>query len=220
MLVLICIMNHFQKVWLCFLGKQEKSRMRPRDYLYPKLSILKQPFSPRAKLVYWIVQTFWARRNNFHALLYLRPWSLDTQTSFPGERYLIKLPSTDSCLIGLILNYNSLIYYSSKIYAPFSDWLKGQLVLTVFGRCEQHTIDSMVYISLETREIGHRSTSFSMRGRLAVIHEWTKKWRSRLSEDEVAEFLTKTARNKCKNVQNISLVDSILLDLHNSLHPT
>ena len=42
---------------------------------------------------------------------------------------------------------------------PFSDWLKGQLVVTVFGRCEQHTIDSMVYISLQTREIDRRSTS-------------------------------------------------------------
>ena len=42
---------------------------------------------------------------------------------------------------------------------PFSDWLKGQLVVTVFGRREQHTIDSMVYISLQTREIDHRSTS-------------------------------------------------------------
>ena len=60
----------------------------------------------------------------------------------------------------------------------------------------------------------------STRGRLAIIHEWTKKWRSRLPEDEVAEFLAKTARNKCKNTQNISLVDNILLDLHNSLHPT
>ena len=78
----------------------------------------------------------------------------------------------------------------------------------------------MVYISLETRETDHRSTSFSTRSWLAVIHEWTKKWRSRLSEDKVAEFLTKTARNKCKNTQNISLVDNILLDLHNSLHPT
>ena len=74
--------------------------------------------------------------------------------------------------------------------------------------------------SLETGEIDHRSTSFSTRGWLAVIHEWTKKWRSWLSKDEVAEFLTKTARNKCKNIQNISLVDNILLDLHNSLHPT
>ena len=161
-----------------------------------------------------MVQTFWARRNNFHALLYLRPWSLDTQTSFPGERYLIKRPSTDSCLIGLILKYNLLIYYSSKIYAPFSDWLKGQLVLTVFGRCEQHAIDSMVYISLETREIDHRSTSFSTRGRLAVIHECTKKWRLRLSEAELAEFLNKTARNKCKNTQNISLVDNICITLY------
>ena len=83
-----------------------------------------------------------------------------------------------------------------------------------------YTVDAMVYISLETREIDYRSTSFSMRRRLAVIHEWTKKWRSRLSEDEVAEFLTKTARNKYKNIHNISLVDNILLDLHNSLHPT
>ena len=74
--------------------------------------------------------------------------------------------------------------------------------------------------SLETGEIDHRSTSFSTRGRLAVIHEWTKKWRPWLSKDEVAEFLTKTARNTCKNTQNISLVDNIFLDLHNSLHPT
>ena len=59
-----------------------------------------------------------------------------------------------------------------------------------------------------------------MRGRLAVIHEWTKKWRSRLSEDEVAEFLTKTARKKCKNTQSMSLVDNTLLDLHNPLPPT
>ena len=89
------------------------------------------------------------------------------------------------------------------------------------------------YISLETRlihgifdwkrgRIGNRPSIklSSTRGRLAIIHEWTKKWRSRLSEDEVAEFLTKTARDKCKNTQNISLVDNILLDLHNSLHPT
>ena len=89
------------------------------------------------------------------------------------------------------------------------------------------------YISLETKLIdgtfdwkrnrmGNRPSIklSSTRGRLAIIHEWTKKWRSQLSEDEVAEFLTKTARDKCKNTQNISLVDNILLDLHNSLHPT
>ena len=89
------------------------------------------------------------------------------------------------------------------------------------------------YISLETRlihgifdwkrgRIGNRPSIklSSTRGRLAIIHEWTKKWRSRLSEDEVAEFLTKTARDKCKNTQNISLVDKVLLDLRNSFHPT
>ena len=31
-----------------------------------------------------------------------------------------------------------------------------------------------------------------------------KKWCSRLSEDEIAEFLPKTERKKCKNTQNIA----------------
>ena len=35
---------------------------------------------------------------------------------------------------------------------------------------------------------------------------YQKRRLSRLSEDEIAEFLTKTER-KCKNTQNISLVD-------------
>ena len=46
---------------------------------------------------------------------------------------------------------------------------------------------------------------------LAVYSQWTKKWRSRPSEDEVAEFQAKTARNKCKNKQNTSLDGSYLL---------
>jgi len=45
----------------------------------------------------------------------------------------------------------------------------------------------------------------------AVYSQWTKKWRSRPSEDEVAEFQAKTARNKCKNKQNISLDGRYLL---------
>ena len=32
-----------------------------------------------------------------------------------------------------------------------------------------------------------------------------KKWRSRLSDDEIAEYLTKTERKKCKYEQNILL---------------
>ena len=105
---------------------------------------------------------------------------------------------------------------------PFLIGLKAKWCLPYLEDASNiyHRFDGIHFIGNKGIEIDYRSTSFSMRGRLAVIHEWTKKWRSRLSEDEVAEFLTKTARNKCKNTQNISLVDNILLDLHNSLHPT
>ena len=80
------------------------------------------------------------------------------------------------------------------------------------------------YIYLETRLIdgildwkrgrmGNRPliNLVSRRSWLAVYSQWTKKWRSRPSEDEVAEFQAKTAQNKCKNKQNISLDGSYLL---------
>ena len=80
------------------------------------------------------------------------------------------------------------------------------------------------YIYLETRLIdgildwkrgrmGNRPliNLVSRRSWLAVYSQWTKKWRSRPSEDEVAEFQDKTAQNKCKNKQNISLDGSYLL---------
>ena len=41
-----------------------------------------------------------------------------------------------------------------------------------------------------------------------------KKWRSRLSDDEIAEYLTKTERKKCKYKQNI-LLDGFYLKKKN-----
>ena len=38
-----------------------------------------------------------------------------------------------------------------------------------------------------------------------------KWWRSRLPEDEITEFLTKTERTKCNNRQNIHLLDGYYL---------
>ena len=50
----------------------------------------------------------------------------------------------------------------------------------------------------------------SRRGRLAVFFfepvNWKKNWRSRLSEDEIAGFLTKIERKKCKNSQYQNLL--------------
>ena len=146
---LICIMNHFKWAWLCFLGKQEKSWMRPHDYLHPRFRILKQPFSLLAKLVY----------NGSNILSSEECFQRSAIFKTMIIRYLIKLPSADPCSAGLILNYNRFIIHPK--HAPFSDWFKGQLVLTIFGRCEQYTIDSMIhfignevdwwYIWLETR---------------------------------------------------------------------
>ena len=55
-------------------------------------------------------------------------------------------------------------------------------------------------------EIDHRSASFpgSFQG-AAQLFIQLKKWRSRLSEDEIAEFLTKTERKESKNTQNMLL---------------
>ena len=70
-------------------------------------------------------------------------------------------------------------------------------------------------------EIDHRSNSLPRAADwLLFTSELKNGVHGHRSEDEVAEFLTKTARDKCKNTQNISLVDNVLLDLHNSFHPT
>ena len=58
------------------------------------------------------------------------------------------------------------------------------------------------YICLETRLI---DGIFAWK-RDCLGNQWSKKWRSRLSEDELAEFL-----KKCKNTQNILLDRSYLL---------
>ena len=151
-------------------------------------------------------------------------------SSVLGARYVIKLPSADSCLMTDFELQPLLLFIQNM--RPFLIGSRAKWCLPYLG--DASNIPSMRwYISWETRLIdgifdwirgcmGNRPSIdlVSTSGRLAIIHERTKKWRSRLSEDEVAEFLTKTARNKCKNTQNISLVDNILLDLHNSLHPT
>ena len=64
-------------------------------------------------------------------------------------------------------------YYSLQILCLFS------LALTTFGRCEQCTIDPMVHLP------GNEA---------AWVNSELKKWRSRLSEDEIAEFLNKPER--------------------------
>ena len=51
--------------------------------------------------------------------------------------------------------------------------------------------------------IDHRSTSL-------FIHEWTKKL-SKLSKNEIAEFLTENGRKKCKNTQKMLLDERYLL---------
>ena len=57
------------------------------------------------------------------------------------------------------------------------------------------------YIGLETRLQGKQAID----QRRTVYQEWIKKWPSRLLEDEIAEFLTKTERKETKNKQNILL---------------
>ena len=114
----------------------------------------------------------------------------------------------------LISNTHSWIivnYYSFKIFQCFrltpitQLLLHNQLALKIYGRCQQYTALShwfdgvftwkqgwlMVYcICLEKRQLGQSEL---------------KKWLSRLSEDEIAEFLTKTEQNKYKYEQNIKL---------------
>ena len=82
--------------------------------------------------------------------------------------------------------------------------LRIQLAPTIFGICEQYTIDSMVY--LIENEVDRRTICLETRlfGPLS---------RSRLSEDEIAEFLTKTGGKKWKNKQNILLDGFYLLFL-------
>ena len=130
---LICIMNHFKWAWLCFLGKQEKSWMRPRDYLHPRLSILKQPFSLLAKLVY----------NGSNILSSEECFQRSSIFKTMIIRYLIKLLQQTPAWKDWFWATTAFIIHPK--HAPFSDWFKGQLVLTIFGRCEQYTIDSMIY---------------------------------------------------------------------------
>ena len=158
---LICIMNHFKWAWLCFLGKQEKSWMRPRDYLHPRFSILKQPFSLLAKLVY----------NGSNILSSEECFQRSAIFKTMIFRYLIKLPSADPCSAGLILNYNR-FYYSSKTCALF--WLVQRPTGAYHiwkMRAIYHRFDGtfhwkrgwlMVYLigNEAAWEIDHRSTSF------------------------------------------------------------
>jgi len=103
----------------------------------------------------------------------------------------------------------------SKYFAPIPPCLNlhYQLVLTIFGRCEQCTIDSMVYV-LEN-EVDRWYICLETR-LLVVLEIVNKKWCSQRSEDEMVEFLTKTERKKCKITQNI-LLDRCLFTFLSSI---
>ena len=62
-----------------------------------------------------------------------------------------------------------------------------QLAPTILGICEQYTIDSMVYLIENEVDRWHICLETRMFGPLS---------RSRLSEDEIAEFVTKTEGKK------------------------
>ena len=61
------------------------------------------------------------------------------------------------------------------------------LASTILGICEQYTIDSMVYLIENEVDRWHICLEMRMFGPLS---------RSRLSEDEIAEFVTKTEGKK------------------------
>ena len=82
--------------------------------------------------------------------------------------------------------------------------LNIQLAPTILGICEQYTIDSMVYLIENEVDRWHICLETRMFGPLS---------RSRLSEDEIAEFVTKTEGKKRKNKQNILLDGFYLLFL-------
>ena len=80
--------------------------------------------------------------------------------------------------------------------------LRIQLAPTIFGICEQYTIDSMVYLIENEVDRWHICPETRLFGPLN---------RSRLSKDEIAEFLTKTEGKKWTNTQNILLDGFYLL---------
>ena len=115
-----------------------------------------------------------------------------------------------------------IIYCSCKIFrflwlAPIPRLiLHNQPALNKFGRCKQYTIDSietrLIYGIFDWKRgfLGNKSSInvVSIRSGLQwlFIHEWTKKTcPSWLSEDEIAEFLTKTEWKESGNTQNILL---------------
>ena len=66
-------------------------------------------------------------------------------------------------------------------------------------------VDRWYDIYLETRLLGRQSIDqprFQARAPNCLFTSELKKQRSRLSENEKAEFLTKTERKKCKNKHN------------------
>ena len=102
--------------------------------------------------------------------------------------------------------------------------LHNQPALTKFGRYEQYTINIVVcligneadrwYICFETRLHGQQTIDerrFQARRHSCLITGELKRRRSRLSADEIAEFLTKTERKESKNTQNILLDEFYLL---------
>ena len=124
-------------------------------------------------------------------------------------------------------SFNSFCYWF-KIFCRF--WLTqslrlilhNQLALTKFGRCEQYINDSMVYwLGNEAAWAIALINLVSRRGGLAVYSRATalsslvtselKEWCSRLSKDEIPEFLSNTERKESKNTQNILLDRCYLL---------
>ena len=158
---LICIMNHFKWAWLCFLGKQEKSWMRPRDYLHPRFSILKQPFSLLAKLVYngsniLSSEECFQRSAIFktmiftvpHKVTFSRPLLCRTDFELQPLYY-----SSKTCALFWLVQRPAGAYHIWKmraIYHRFDDtfhWKRGWLMVYLIG-------------NEAAWEIDHRSTSF------------------------------------------------------------
>ena len=115
----------------------------------PRLSILKQPFSCLAKLVFNLRR----KMGNILSLEVWFPYVLLFKTmifrysSFLGERYLIKLPSADSCF-----TIDSMVYFIDN---EVNRW----------------------YIQLDIRGCMGKRPSINLGARhgwLAVTHEWTK----------------------------------------------
>ena len=143
-----------------FLGKTRK--IVDETSWLPKsrgLAFSKQPLSRLAKMVYngskILSSEVWFPCSAIFRTMIFR------YSSFLGERYLIKFINLQQTPAWQDWFWTTTAFIIHPKYAPFSDWLKGQLVLTIFGRCEQYTIYSMAhfigndvdrwYIWLDTR---------------------------------------------------------------------